>query len=123
MGSTHSGRAVVAAGAPATAEAGATLLRRGGNAVDAAVGAMFAAFVAEPVLTGPFGGGFATLGGDTAETFDFFADVPGLGLAPVEQQPGLDFVELAIDFGATTQTFQVGRGAVALPLLLPGLIE
>src|SRR5436190_1988916 len=46
-------RGVVAAGHPQTAEAGAGVLRAGGNAVDAAVAAMLASWAAEPVLTGP----------------------------------------------------------------------
>ena len=42
---------VVAAGHPLTAEAGARVLREGGNAVDAAVGAMLTSFAAEQLLT------------------------------------------------------------------------
>ncbi len=41
---------VVAAGHPLTAEAGARVLREGGNAVDAALGAMLVSWVAEPLL-------------------------------------------------------------------------
>ena len=48
----------VAAGHPITAETGASVLREGGNAVDALLAAAFAAFVAEGPLTGPTGGGF-----------------------------------------------------------------
>ena len=43
---------VVAAGHPVTAEAGADVLRAGGNAVDAAIAAMLASFVAEPHADG-----------------------------------------------------------------------
>ena len=43
---------IVAAGHPATANAGADGLRAGGNAVDAAVGAMLASFVAERGMPG-----------------------------------------------------------------------
>src|SRR3954471_3804948 len=46
-------RGVVAAGHPRTAEAGADVLREGGNAVDAAVAAVLMSFVAESPLTGP----------------------------------------------------------------------
>ncbi|TML73049.1 MAG: hypothetical protein E6G13_04280 [Actinobacteria bacterium] len=46
-------RGAVAAGHPLTAEAGARVLERGGNAVDAAVGAAFVSWVAEGTLTGP----------------------------------------------------------------------
>ena len=44
-------RGVVAAGHPLTAEAGAQVLREGGNAVDAAVAAVLMSFVAESPLT------------------------------------------------------------------------
>ena len=43
---------VVAAGHPLTAEAGAAVLREGGNAVDAAVCAVLASFAVESPLTG-----------------------------------------------------------------------
>ena len=52
---------VVAAGSPWTVEAGLRALRRGGNAVDAAVSASLMAGVAEPLLTGLGGGGVATV--------------------------------------------------------------
>ena len=49
---------VVAAGHPLSAQAGADVLRDGGNAVDAAVAAVLMSFVAESPLTGPGAGGF-----------------------------------------------------------------
>ena len=49
---------VVAAGHPLTAEAGAAVLREGGNAVDAAVCAVLASFAVESPLTGFGAGGF-----------------------------------------------------------------
>ena len=52
LGSTPM-RGVVAAGHPLTAEAGADVLRAGGNAVDAAVAAVLMSFAAESPLTGP----------------------------------------------------------------------
>ena len=54
-------RGAVAAGNRQTAEAGAWALREGGTCVDAAIAAVFAAFVTEGPLTGPCGGGFALL--------------------------------------------------------------
>ena len=51
-------KGVVAAGHPLTAQAGADVLRAGGNAVDAAVAAVLMSFVAESPLTGPGAGGF-----------------------------------------------------------------
>ena len=50
-------KGVVAAGHPVTAEAGAQVLREGGNAFDAAVGAALASFVAESPLTSLGAGG------------------------------------------------------------------
>ena len=48
-------KGVVAAGHPLTAEAGAEVLREGGNAVDAAVCSVLTSFALESPLTG-FGG-------------------------------------------------------------------
>ena len=53
-----SNRGICAAGHPLTAEAGAAVLRQGGNAVDAAIAAMLTSWVAEPLLTGPGAGGY-----------------------------------------------------------------
>src|SRR5947209_6721906 len=76
-------RGVVAAGHPLTAEAGASALREGGNAVDAAVAAMLMSFVAESPLTGPGAGGFMLVHTASGENhlLDFFVAAPGLGLA------------------------------------------
>ncbi len=50
------GGGMVAAGHPLTAEVGARVLREGGNAVDAAIAAVLASWVCEPLLTGPGAG-------------------------------------------------------------------
>ena len=49
----------VAAGHPATADAGAEILAEGGSAADATVAACLASCVAETVMTGLLGGGHA----------------------------------------------------------------
>ncbi|WP_299069897.1 gamma-glutamyltransferase [Accumulibacter sp.] len=115
-------RGVIAASDPHTAVAGARMLRRGGNAVDAIVAAKLAATVTELPLTSLAGGG-ACLWGDARdgyEVVDFFAAMPGRGLAAF---PVLDFAPVAVDFGQTTQTFHVGKGAAAVPGELVGLLE
>jgi gamma-glutamyltranspeptidase / glutathione hydrolase len=74
-------RGVVAAGHPLTAEAGADVLRSGGNAVDAAVACVLMSFVAESPLTGPGAGGFMVVhAGGESHVLDFFVAAPGLGL-------------------------------------------
>ncbi|CAA9560998.1 MAG: Gamma-glutamyltranspeptidase @ Glutathione hydrolase [uncultured Thermomicrobiales bacterium] len=54
---------MVAAKTPQAAEAGAAVLRAGGNAVDAAVATAFAAGVAEPWMNGIGGGGYLVVAG------------------------------------------------------------
>ena len=112
---------VVAAGDRLTAAAGAEVLANGGNAVDAAIAAMTTAFVSEPALTGPLGGGFSFVAGPESEpkAYHFFANAP---LKSSTQPPKeLDFHGLEVDFGSTKQTFHVGKGAAAVPLILEGL--
>ncbi|HSI80605.1 MAG TPA: gamma-glutamyltransferase, partial [Solirubrobacterales bacterium] len=73
-----SARGVVAAGHPLTAEAGARVLREGGNAVDAAVAAALTSFVTESPLTGLGAGGYMLVHTGTGSALlDFFVAVPG----------------------------------------------
>lgn len=118
----NSTKGVVAAGDPQTAEAGAQLLREGGNAIDAAVAAAFAAFVCELPLCSALGGGVCVVerGSGEALAFDLFARTPGLG-APGDGPR--DFGPISVDFGAARQVFHIGRASVAVPLALRGLID
>lgn len=112
---------VIAAGDKETAAAGAEILRRGGNPVDAAVAAAFASFIAEAGVVHLGGSGIAQLyDARTGESwvYDFFSAVPGLGDSPTDR---LDFEEVTIDFGAATQRFYLGRGSVAVPGNITGL--
>ena len=112
---------VIAAGDKETAAAGAEMLRRGGNAVDAAVAAAFASFIAEAGVVHLGGSGIAQLydaRSGQSRVYDFFSVVPGLGSQPPER---LDFEAVTIDFGAATQQFYLGRGAVAVPGNIAGL--
>ena len=114
---------VVAGGDRQTAAAGAALLRQGGNAIDAVVGAAFAAFVCELPLCSPLGGGVLVLqrAGEEPVAYDMFARTPGLGRAG--PRGALDFEGIEVSFGAATQVFHVGRASVAVPLALEGLLE
>ena len=118
---TQKAKGVVAAGDRLTAAAGAEVLAHGGNAVDAAIASMTTAFVSEPALTGPLGGGFAVVAGPKSppKAYHFFANAPRQ--TPSAPDKALDFHGLEVDFGSTTQTFHVGKGAAAVPLILEGI--
>jgi gamma-glutamyltranspeptidase/glutathione hydrolase len=73
-------RAVVTANHPEASAAGMEMLAMGGNAVDAAVAALFSLSVVEPMMVSPCGAGFfAIRDGRTGAvaTLDNYATVPG----------------------------------------------
>jgi gamma-glutamyltranspeptidase / glutathione hydrolase len=110
---------VVAAGHPLTAEAGAGVLRAGGNAVDAAVCAVLASFAVESPLTGFGAGGFMMVH-DGVETIllDFFVAAPGRD--GIER--GAELVAVPVHFDAeTVQTFYVGPASCGVPGTAAGL--
>ena len=111
----------IAASDPQTAAAGAQMLQLGGSAVDAAVAAAFASFVAEASLVNIGGGGIATLvdsQSGAAEVYDFFSTMPA---GPLREDA--DFRQVLIDFGATQQPFYIGRASVAVPGVVAGLCQ
>ncbi len=117
-------KGIIAAGSAYTAEAGAEMLREGGNAVDAAVAATFASFMAEPTLVAPGGGGFALAFRQSdarSWLYDFFVDFPGRGLTPEQWPHPLDFYAVTVDYGPAHQVFHIGRASVATPGLIAGL--
>src|ERR687883_1739427 len=119
-------RGVVAAGHPLTAEAGAEVLRAGGNAVDAAVACVLMSFVVESPLTGPGAGGFMlihTAGGED-HLLDFFVAAPGRGLAD-PQPAALEPIEVEFTPEAV-QVFNIGPsscGVYGTPLGLASALE
>jgi gamma-glutamyltranspeptidase/glutathione hydrolase len=106
-------RGVVAAGHPLTAEAGARVLREGGNAVDAAIAAMLTSWVAEPLLTGPGAGGYMLVAepGGVPVLLDFFVEAPGHGADPARREP-LEPVD--VSFGDAVQVFNIGAASVGV---------
>lgn len=113
---------MIAAGGPQTAAAGQQMLARGGNAVDAAVAAAFASFIAEVGVVHLGGSGIAQIFdpvGGVSQIYDFFSNTPGLGRKTDGR--AMDFEEVTIDFGATTQSFHLGRASVAVPGNIFGL--
>ncbi|MFT6147339.1 MAG: gamma-glutamyltranspeptidase/glutathione hydrolase [Saprospiraceae bacterium] len=107
----------ISAGHHVTAQAASEILKIGGNAVDAAIAAMFASFVAEPCMSSAGGGAFANvLFNGKARVYDFFCQTPRQK-RPVSE---VDFFPITVDFGDTTEDFYVGRGSVAVPGAIAG---
>ncbi len=114
-------RGVVAAGHPVTAEAGAAVLRDGGNAVDAAVAAVLTSFVAEPMLTGLGGGGYLLVAPPDGPPvlLDFFVEAPGRGVDPAARVP---LLPVLLSFGDATQVFHVGPSSCGTYGVPAGLV-
>jgi gamma-glutamyltranspeptidase/glutathione hydrolase len=110
---------VVAAGHPLTAEAGAEILREGGNAVDAAVAAVLASFAVESPLTGFGAGGFMMVGrGEETVLIDFFVAAPGKD----GTERGAELAGVPVHFDEeTVQTFYVGPASCGVPGTAAGL--
>ena len=112
-------KGVVAAGHPLTAEAGARVLRDGGNAVDAAICAVLTSFAVESPLTGFGAGGFMMVHrGDETTLIDFFVAAPGKD--GIER--GVELAPVPVHFDAdTVQTFYVGPASCGVPGTAAGL--
>ncbi|MFL5910669.1 MAG: gamma-glutamyltransferase [Gaiellaceae bacterium] len=106
----------VAAGHPATAEAGVEILADGGSAADAAVAAALASCVAETVMTGLLGGGHAIYwdaAAGRASNLDCFCAVPS--------GSGGELVGLDVPFGEELVHYAVGPASCAVPGVAAGL--
>src|SRR5207247_7971835 len=108
----------VAAGSPATADAGLEILAEGGSAADAAVAATLASCVAETLMTGLLGGGHAIVfdaARGSVRNLDCFVAVPsGTGAA-------MD--ELRVPFGEELVHYAIGASSCAVPGVPAGLEE
>lgn len=105
----------VAAGHPATVEAGIEILQEGGSAADAAVAACLASCVAETVMTGLLGGGHAIYmdASGRVQNLDCFVAVPS--------GQGRDLVRLQVPFGTELVHYAIGPGSCGVPGLPAGL--
>src|SRR5688572_6765617 len=115
-------KGVVAAGNRLTAEAGAEVLREGGNAFDAAICAVLASLAVESPLTGLGGGGFLLAHTASGEDvlLDFFVESGGRGL---DFSARGQLVEIEILFDEAPQLFNVGPASCGVPGVPAGLWE
>jgi gamma-glutamyltranspeptidase/glutathione hydrolase len=110
--SNQGAQGVVAAGHPLTAQAGARVLREGGNAVDAAVAAMLSSFAAEPLLTGLGAGGYLMVAGGGWEPalLDFFVEAP----LRAEDGSAAELTAIDVSFGDAAQVFHIGPASCGI---------
>ena len=113
---------MIAAGHPVSAAVGADVLRDGGNAVDAALGAMLASFACEPMLTGLGAGGYMLVVAPGSEPvlLDFFVEAPGRGADPGAHA---ELLPVDVSFGDAVQVFNVGAASVGTFGMPAGLCE
>lgn len=117
---------MVVAAHPVAAQAGAEMLDRGGNAVDAAVAASFVISVVRPQSTGLGGGGFL-LWHDHSEkkthVYDFRERAPEAATRDMYLDPKGQFKKAFFAGKEVTNLPVNGHLAVAVPGLVKGLVE
>ncbi len=112
-------RGMVVTNHPLASAAGAQMLLEGGNAIDAAVAALFALTVVEPMMVGVLGGGLTHLrtADGTHRVIDGLSTAPAAARADMYEALS---TELATYRDTRNQANQVGPLAVAVPGALRG---
>ncbi len=112
---------MAASGSAEVSQTAVNILEAGGNAFDAALGALCTASIAEPLLASLGGGGFllALPDGDTPRVYDFFCQTPGRRRPESE----IDFYPIIANFGTAEQEFHIGAGSMAVPGVVAGIFE
>jgi len=111
---------MIATGSKEASETALEILKAGGNAFDASIAAVMTSMTSEVNLTSMAGGGamLAYKNGHTPILYDFFVDAP-----PMRGRTDFEFYKTTIDFGETEQIFHIGKGSIAIPGNIKGLLH
>ena len=111
---------MISTGSKEASEAAQEILKLGGNAFDASIAAVMTSMTSEVNLTSMAGGGamLAYKKGQKPILFDFFVDAPA-----VRNRKDFEFYKTEVDFGDTKQVFHIGKGSVAIPGNIKGLLH
>ncbi len=122
----ESDRGMVVAAHPLASAAGAAMLSRGGNAIDAAVAASFVISVVRPQSTGLGGGGFMLYHDQARKRqriFDFRERAPQKANAKMFINDRGDYKKVFFNGQQVKDPAIVGHLSVAVPGLVKGLVE
>ena len=122
----ESDRGMVVAAHPLASAAGAAMLNRGGNAIDAAVAASFVISVVRPQSTGLGGGGFMLYHDQARKRqriFDFRERAPLKANAKMFINDRGDYKKVFFNGQQVKDPAIVGHLSVAVPGLVKGLVE
>ena len=111
---------MIATGSKEASHAALDILKLGGNAFDASISAVITSMTSEVNLTSMAGGGamLAYEKGNNPILYDFFVDAP-----PIRENKSFEFYKTKIDFGGTEQLFHIGKGSIAIPGNIKGLLH
>ena len=111
---------IISTGSKEASEAAQEILKLGGNAFDASIAAVMTSMTSEVNLTSMAGGGamLAYKKGESPILFDFFVDAPASN-----NKKDFEFYKTEVDFGETKQIFHIGKGSVAIPGNIKGLLH
>jgi len=111
---------MIATGSKEASEAALEILKVGGNAFDASISAVMTSMTSEVNLTSMAGGGclLAYKNGQNPILYDFFVDAP-----PMRGRSDFEFYKTSINFGEAEQVFYIGKGSIAIPGNIKGLLH
>ena len=109
----------IATGSNESLDTAKHIFKEGGNAFDAAIGAVFTSMTSEFALTSAGGGG-VLLGINNNSNpilYDFFVNCPNFN------NQNANFKKISVNFGKTIQDFFIGEGSIAIPGNIAGLLK